>query len=180
MYIKSGKRGIIEIDADNAVAALVSEGFKPEDVADHTVVLGQVQGEKVISFPGEYEYGDLSIVALETTEARDGVADLFRITADQVDVLYISAVPAGIEKDELELLGSVDVVLIGADALKEDTVPFIKKIDPYVVIVAGTKDKESVQKILGMEASQEEKKFKMTDRDFTGEDQPTMLYLLTA
>lgn len=180
MYIKSAKKGIIEIDADNAVAAIVAQGFKPEDVADHTVVLGQVQGEKVISFPGEYEYGDLSIVALESTDVRDGVADLFRITADRVDVLYMSTVPAVIEKDEFELMGAIDVVLLGADALNEATVPFIKKIDPYVVIVAGTKDKEEVQKILGMEVSQEEKKFKMTDKDFAGEDQPTLLYLLTA
>lgn len=100
-------------------------------------------GRMVIASPGEYEVSDISIQGVAARGAMDEPttkkATIYKLSAEDINVVILGHVFHDITDDEVEELGHVDVLFVpvggngytldGVDALK-----LIKKIEPRIVI----------------------------------------------
>lgn len=139
----NAKKSTIIVD-DNLSALGLKPITKPDDLtlvtSDHVIA---EPGRMVIASPGEYEVSDISIQGVAARGAMDEAdkkrATIYKLTAEDINVVFLGHVFHDITDDEVEELGHVDVLVVpvggngytldGVDALK-----LIKKIEPRIVI----------------------------------------------
>ena len=139
----------------------------------------------VIDSPGEYEVANVSITGIPTKNLLNPEADntVFRFVVDDVRVVIVGNSSPELSDDELEAIGTVDILLIpvggggvtldGINALK-----VIKAIEPKVVVPTyysekGIKyskellDLDHALKEIGMELTDTVEKFKLKNMNFS-------------
>ncbi len=147
----STKKASIIID-DNLSKLGLKSVTKTGDLAMFTQGEGDSPADvkTVIAQPGEYEISDTSIQGVAARGHMDEngqqTATIFRVFADDIRVVALGHVFADLNDEQLEALGSVDVLFIpvggngytldGVEALK-----LIKKIEPRLVIPTHFADK---------------------------------------
>ncbi len=143
--IRIGAKEAAVVVDDNLAELGAKSITKPADIALFTMLKPKELPESrlVISEPGEYEVANISIHGIAARshmdEAGQKSATIFRIVADDVRVAVIGHVYPDLNDEQLEALGTIDVMFIpvgdsgftldGVGALK-----LIKKIEPKVVI----------------------------------------------
>lgn len=134
------------IVVDDTLADLGSKSItKQGDVALFTAAHGEAPaGVKLaIDQPGEYEVSDISIKGIAARahidEAKQLTATIYRITADDIRVAVLGHVYPDLNDEQLESLGTIDVLLIpvGGNGYTLDPVgalKLIREIEPKVVV----------------------------------------------
>lgn len=118
------------------------------DHADHNAI-GQVKGTArraqpfLISYPGEYEVGGISVFGLPTYHddqkgAERGENTVFTIVMDEVKICHLGDLGHALTNEQLEELGEVDVLIcpVGGHFTIDPkmAVKVIQQIEPYYVI----------------------------------------------
>jgi len=97
----------------------------------------------VIDQPGEYEVGDVSIAGVAARahidEPGTHSATIYKLVVDDVRVAVLGHIYPDLDEDQLEALGTVDVLLVpvGGNGYTLDSVgalQLIKEIEPKLVI----------------------------------------------
>ena len=162
---------------------------KVEDVALFTGVHADppVEPKLTIDGPGEYEVSTLSIYGIparaHVDEPKQTSAAMYRLVVGDLSVLVTGHIYPDLTDDELERIGTIDVLIIpvGGSGYTLDPVgalSVIKKIEPRIVIPTHYNDKnlkfpvpqqslEFVLKGLGMEPAQTVNKLKLKPSDVT-------------
>jgi len=145
------KKAAITID-DNLADLGLKEVSKPGDIVLFTSVHELKQDAKlVIDRPGEYEVSDVSIqgVAARAHMDEEGqqTATMFKIIVDDVRVAVLGHVYPELSDDQLEKLGTIDVLVIpvgnaGYTLDSLGALKLIKKIEPKIVIPTHYADKD--------------------------------------
>jgi hypothetical protein len=138
------------------------------DPSTNTYVLGH-KGEGNISAPGEYEFAQFGLIAVEAKAERDNQADLYKIELDGVNLLIKAGPVQEMIKEDFDLFGEVNVlVLFGSDD-DDEISRLLKKVTPQMVIFVDY-DKAKVENTLNIQIAEEEKTIKLKHSDFTNED----------
>jgi len=187
----TSKKASIVID-DNLEEVGLKSVIKPGDVVlfsgKHPEV--KVDTRLIIDQPGEYEVAGVSIRGIATkshidepdTKPESGSATIFKLTVDDVDLVSLGHVFPELTDDQLEDIGTVDVLLVpvGGNGYTLDPVgalKMIKKIEPKLVIPTHYADKgvkyevpqqelETALKELSMEPKETVDKLKLKHADF--------------
>jgi hypothetical protein len=164
-------KGNLKLESEKATAFLI---FNSAEIEAGQLNIGPVKSDQVLCQPGEYEYGDVSVVALETDQPADDVSDVFNISLEGVSTAYFmpKSTPAS---DDFEDLGEIDMLVLNLS--EEVDQKLISRIDPRIVICINA-SAEAAEKILGV-APAVEKKLKFKDSEFTAEEYETKYFLLT-
>lgn len=189
------KKATIIVD-DNLATLGQKTVTKSDDLTlvttDHITV---EPGRMVIASPGEYEVSDISIQGVAARGAMDEAntkkATIYKISAEDINVVVLGHIFHDVTDDEAEELGHVDILFVpvggngytidGADALK-----LIKKIEPRIVIPTHYADGalnyevpqaslEDALKALAMEPAQTVNKLKIKAADIP---ESLQLYIL--
>ena len=181
----TAKKATIVVD-DNLVALGQKSVTKPDDLTLVTSENITVEpGRMVINSPGEYEVSDISIQGVGARGAMDEAdtkkATIYKLSAEDINVVVLGHIFHDITDDEVEELGHVDVLFVpvggngytldGVDALK-----LIMKIEPRIVIPTHYADSalkyevpqaslEDAIKALAMEPAQTTNKLKLKSAD---------------
>jgi L-ascorbate metabolism protein UlaG (beta-lactamase superfamily) len=145
------KKANIVID-DNLADLGAKSITKPGDLVLFTGAHAQpsVDVKLVIDQPGEYEVSDTSVQGIAARahidEADQQTATIFKLIGDDVRVAVLGHVYPELSDDQLEALGTVDVLFIpvGGNGYTLDSVgaiKLIKKIEPKIVIPTHYADK---------------------------------------
>ncbi len=178
MQISLKSADLVELNDGSASALVVFPGATKVEPAEGQPVFGHpIDGVKVVTDPGEYEFGEISLVALETKNQHLGKAELFEVGMEAVSTLLITENPGEILKDHWDVMGEIDVLVLSMKTEIEDIAKLIKKIVPYIVVIISG-DKEAAEKATGLTVESVEKKLKFAKKDFTAEDPVTRLVLL--
>lgn len=138
------KQARLAVD-DNLAELGAKSVVKPDDILLYTMAHGQpAQAPKLlIDQPGEYEVTGVSVFGIAARSHMDEEgqmsATMYKVVADDVNVLVTGHIYPDLSDDQLEKIGMVDVLVIpvggngytldGVGALK-----LIKKIEPKLVI----------------------------------------------
>lgn len=122
-------------------------GIKPITKADDIVLLSaggtSKTGKFVIDQPGEYEISKVSIQGIPARAHMDEqdkkTATIYKLTANDIRVCVIGHVHPDLDEDQLESIGTVDVLLVpvGGNGYTLDAtgaLQVIKSIEPKIVI----------------------------------------------
>jgi hypothetical protein len=100
------------------------------------------QNGKVVTWPGEYEFGGTGIITFELPNKKLGA----KVLTEGLRMLFLPASSQEFSEHDLEVFGDVDILVLEtadqADSLKK----LIEEIDPKVVIPVGS----TQEKFLGM------------------------------
>lgn len=165
---------------------------KPGDIvvytmAPHPPVEGQVR--LLIDQPGEYEVANVSIQGIPARAHMDEegkqTATIYKVIIDDVRLAVTGHIYPELTDDELERIGTVDVLLIpvGGSGYTLDAtgaLKIIKKIEPKIVVPSHYADKtlkfevpqqdlDGALKDLAMEPKERLSKLKLKVADLTGE-----------
>jgi hypothetical protein len=98
----------------------------------------------VISWPGEYDYGGMTIRGL----AQNGDAHVsYVVTTDGLRCGFLSSPLGSWNEQEIELLGDLDVLVIPAENAKL-VQTIVEEVDPPVVIPLPGKDPKVYKEVL--------------------------------
>jgi L-ascorbate metabolism protein UlaG (beta-lactamase superfamily) len=145
-----------------------------------------VEPKLAVQRPGEYEMGDVSVhgIAAQAHIDEKGTknATMFKITAGDINVLFVGNIDSDITESQLEDIGKVDVLFVpvGGNGLTLDSIgalKVIKEVEPKMVIPTHYADKalnfpmpqqelNAALKELSMEVSQTLPKLKLKPADF--------------
>lgn len=164
-------KGNLKLETERATAFLI---FNSTEVEAGQLNIGPVKSDHVLCQPGEYEYGDVSVVALETDQPADDISDVFNIGLEGVSTAYFmpKSTPGS---DDFEDLGRIDMLVLNLS--EEVDQKLISRIDPRIVICINASP-EAAAKTLGV-APVAEKKLKFKDSEFAGDEYETKYFLLT-
>lgn len=140
----STKKASVVID-DNLADLGLKAVTKPGDVAVFTTQHGvpAVEVKLVVDQPGEYEVSDVSVQGIAARAHIDEPgtkhANMFKITAEDVKVAVVGHVYPDLNANQLEDLGTIDVLIIpvGGNGYTLDPIgalKLIKAIEPKIVI----------------------------------------------
>ncbi len=179
MQIKALSKGTIQlIDTDQSVAVVFDPG-EARDYTEGNLVVGTGVEPKIgISRQGEYEFGGISVVAIESKEETTGEAEYFRVAMEGVSCLAITDKPNELEKHELDLLGSVDILIVYGGPKAPKLNKQIQRYVPGAVIAFGFDSEKDAEESTGLKVEKTGKTFKFSHNDFLSEDLGTTLYLL--
>lgn len=146
------KKASIVID-DNLAELGQKSITKAGDIVLQTMAMDKTTAEPkiVINIPGEYEVSNTSIqgVAARSHMDEDGKksATMFKVIADEVRVVVTGHVYPELSDEQLEALGTVDVLIIpvGGNGYTLDSIgalKLIKKIEPKIIIPTHYDDKD--------------------------------------
>ena len=138
------KKASITVD-DNLADVGLKAATKKGDIALFTTSHGEPVEEVklVIDHPGEYEVSDTSIHAIAARahidEQDKKTATMFKVIGEDVRVAVVGHIYPDLTDNQLEALGTVDVLIIpvGGNGYTLDplgALKIIKKIEPKVVI----------------------------------------------
>lgn len=178
----SSKKAAVIID-DNLASLGVKAITKPGDVALFTAAHGlpSVDTKIIIDQPGEYEVSDVSVQGIAARghidEEKQKTATIYKLVIDDVRVAVLGHVYPDLSSDQLEALGTIDVLVIpvGGNGYTLDptgALKLIKEIEPKLVIPTHYDDKtlkyevpqqslEDVLKNLSMEPRETTPKLKV-------------------
>jgi hypothetical protein len=178
MFIKQVNENAVELAADKAKILFTYAPVTGIDTNEYTAVVGAMAGQKFVLMPGEYEFDDVTVIALEAKEETDGNSDVYAIHIDGVSFLFTKTDKLSLKKEQWDLIGEVNVLVTNV-AHKENIKNQLSKISPAALVVINYESAEQVAKETDLTATESEKKLKFVSEDFTEEDPVTTLYLLT-
>ncbi len=179
------KKASIVVD-DNLESLGQNAVSKSDDIALITSEhVAKGNGRLVIAAPGEYEVSDISIQGIGARGSMDEegkkTSTIYKISAEDINVVILGHVFKDITDDEIEDLGHVDVLFVPVggsgytlDAI--DALKIIKKIEPKLVIPTHYDDSSlkyevpqsplaDALKLLAMEPAQTVQKLKIKAAD---------------
>lgn len=184
------KKGSVVID-DNLAELGLKSVTKSGDTAVFTQPPAHVPKDVklLIAQPGEYEVSDTSIQGVaaraHTDEAGRQTATMYKIMAEDVRIVVTGHIYPELSDDQLEALGTVDVLIIpvGGSGYTLDPIgalKVIKKIEPKLIIPTHYADKavkypvpqqelEIALKELSMEPKETVAKLKLKPSDFVSD-----------
>jgi hypothetical protein len=179
MQIKALSTGALQLSNSDQNVAVIYDDSAIDKLAEGNILVGSsVPNSKGISRQGEYEYGGITVVGVESKEKTNGKAEYFRISLDGVNCLAITDKPDELEKHELDLIDTVDILLVyGSD----DTLKLNKQITrfaPGAVIAYGFGSEKEAEESTGLKVEKKGKSFKFSKNDFLSEDMGITLYFL--
>lgn len=180
----------LRITIDDNLAELGSTGpTKAGDLVLFTTPTEstKVDAKLVIDGPGEYEVAGVSVKGISVRANRDSAdektATLYKIIADDLNLVVTGHIYPGLTEEELETIGLVDILCIpvGGNGYTIDpagALSIIKKIEPKVVIPTNYADKglkypvpqqtlEEALKILAMEPKEVVTRLKIKASDLS-------------
>ncbi|MCA9379440.1 hypothetical protein KC640_03345 [Candidatus Dojkabacteria bacterium] len=177
MQVKLISKSVVALEGENKQVMIELNGgeYKGEDPTVLVVSANQRPG--VIYGPGEYEYDGVGIVGVETRDAKMGLAEIMVIRIDEISVMAVTSQPEEIKKEQWDLLGEVDILLIDKEVQMTGLEKFINRINPYVLAVTNM-DAAEAEKSTGLKVEATDKKFKFMAKDFEAEDPATRLLIL--
>lgn len=161
---------------------------KAEDVVLYTGphATDAPKGRLMFDAPGEFEVSDISIVGIPERAHidEDGLrATMYKIITSDISLLVVGHVYPGINDDQLERIGMIDVMVVpvGGSGYTLDplgALKLIKEIEPKIVIpthygMPGVNypvpqtDLQTALKELGMEHREQSGKLKLKSTDLT-------------
>jgi hypothetical protein len=96
----------------------------------------ELKNEKVISWPGEYDFGGISVRAIGQ---EDGKQVSYACGAEHVNLAFVGAPVLPWSDSEVEKLGDIDVLIVSADNAKK-VQDVVESVDPRMVILLETED----------------------------------------
>ena len=96
--------------------------------------------EKVISWPGEYDFDGVSIRAIGQEE---GKRVSYTCAIEGVRCAFIDAPISAWTEKELEGFGEIDVLCIKADNSK-NVVPLLEEVDPRLLLIAPSEEEKGI------------------------------------
>lgn len=166
-------------EGDKEMYFLFSGPAREKIEEENPLLVGPVEETGVFSGPGEYEVRDISIVALETKDVPNGVADLYKVTIEGVHCLFVVNATEKIEKQDWDLIGEVDIVVFDPSNDDPELAKFLKKVEPFIIIATGSADSAQVERLVGQPVSSSESKLKFAEKDFSDEEAAIALHILT-
>ncbi len=140
--------------------------------AERFFVLGETkdEAEQAVSVkgPGEYEYGVVEVIAVETKESPNGTADIYKIIMNRVGCAVIVGEVAKLNKENIDLLGEVNILVVGGHAVQQSDA-LIKKISPNTILVYDV-DKGELEKTLSLEVTESIPTYSAKASDFGDEE----------
>lgn len=192
----NAKKATLIVD-DNLADLGLKPAVRVGDIAIFTGAHGDPRAEvkMVIDQPGEYEMSDISIQGVAARghleEAGQQGATIYKILADDIQLVMIGHIYPELSDVQLEALGTVDVLVIpiGGSGYTLDAVgalQLIKKIEPNIVIPTHYADKdvkypvsqqtlEEALKELAMEPTATVPRLKIKPTDLTEDTQLIVL-----
>ena len=149
-----GKNGTVVTDPYSNKIGLTMPGVSADIVTvshdhyDHNAI-GSVKGTSrrpepfVVSFPGEYEVGGISVFGTPTYHdnkqgAERGENTVFRIVIDEIKVCHLGDLGHELSNEQLEEIGEVDVLMVPVGGIytidAKTAVAVIQQIEPLYVI----------------------------------------------
>lgn len=181
---------------DDNLADLGSKSIhKPDDVLLFTSAHPLMVAKLIFDSPGEYETADISIIGIEARlhldEEGKRNGTIFKIIADDLNILCTGNIYPGLNDNQLERIGAVDVLVVpvGGNGYTLDPIgaqKIIKMVEPKLIIPThfdypGIKypvpqqTLENALKELGVEASQRLAKLKLKEDELP---EVSQLYVL--
>lgn len=171
----STKKASIIID-DNLKDLGLKSVTKAGEIALFTMAHAAPEKETkiVIGHPGEYEVSDTSIQGISTRSHMDEEgtqsAVIYKIIAEDLRVVMMGHVYPELSEDQLEALGTVDILIIpvGGNGYTLDPVgalKLVKKIGPKLIIPTHYADKEINYPVPQQELEEALKVFSMEPKD---------------
>jgi L-ascorbate metabolism protein UlaG (beta-lactamase superfamily) len=141
----------VRIVIDDNLADLGAKSItKEDDIVLFTGAHGDVKSRLTIDGPGEYEVSDISIVGIAARSHLDEVGSIsstmYKLVSNDFNVLVTGHIYPEINESLLELIGTVDVLMIpvGGNGYTLDPIgalKVIKDIEPKLVIPTHYNDK---------------------------------------
>jgi len=159
MTIKVLKGGACSVEA----GSLSVEVFPEKPQKDMWTLLAHpeeaLRGEKIISWPGEYDFSGASVRAIGQEE---GKQVSYACDIEGVSVAFVSAPVLEWSDKDVEKLGDIDVLVVAADAPKK-VQDLMEEVDPRMVILyeVAKGDLAGVAKACGMEKIEKSKDLKI-------------------
>lgn len=181
------KKAAVVVD-DNLEALGAKSVTKDGDIALHTFAMPTVDKAKMtIDTPGEFEVSGVSVKGIAARahmdEPKQKNATIYKITVSDIRVVVTGHVFADLNDEQLEALGTVDVLLVpvGNAGYTLDAIgasKLIRKIEPKMVIPTHYADKglnyevpqqslEEAVKELPFEAKEPVEKLKLKESDLS-------------
>lgn len=96
----------------------------------------------VITEPGEYEVGGISVFGYQTDEA-----NIFVVQCEDVRIVYLDSLSKSLSEKAITDLENIDVVIVPVDTMPiKDVVDIVAKLEPYYVLPFG----ENVAKFISV------------------------------
>jgi L-ascorbate metabolism protein UlaG (beta-lactamase superfamily) len=147
----------------------------------------KIEAKLVIDGPGEYEVAGVSVKGMSMRANMDAAgqktATLYKITAEDINLVVTGHIYPELTEEELENIGLVDILCmpVGGNGYTVDpagALNVIKKIEPKIVIPTNYADKalkypvppqtlEEALKILAMEPKETLNRLKIKESDLT-------------
>jgi hypothetical protein len=176
MQIKLVSKGLVEVSENGSSAHVAFPEAKIPESAK--LVFGPHVQPGVIRRPGEYEFVDIGLIALETKEHHIGTSELYSVEVSGVGCLFVMG-DAGIpSKEDWDLLPEIDVMIVSLKGENAGLDKLISRLTPYYVIALDAETESEAEKVLGMKPVQSADKFKFSEKDFEAEEFATILYLM--
>jgi hypothetical protein len=180
MDIKVSKQGLVQLSGKEQKVFLGLTGFdhKPEAEAINIGNFNNGISSNVISSTGEYEIGDVEVMAWEARKTREGKANIFKVVLDEIHLSYIHAPLEDMDKQGWDLINGAHLVLINFEEKYKDLSKVINKLSPHVVIALGG-EKSVVEKATDLQVAGTESQYKFDSKDFAEDEPVTKLYILS-
>ncbi|MEQ1849667.1 MAG: hypothetical protein ABL890_03700 [Candidatus Peribacteraceae bacterium] len=94
----------------------------------------ELTNEKVVSWPGEYDFGGISVRAVGQ---EDGKQVSYACNAEHVNMAFIGSPVLSWSDNDVEKMGDIDVLVISADNAKK-VQDAVEAIDPRMVVLLET------------------------------------------
>lgn len=192
----STKRVTIVVD-DNLADLGAKTVTKSGDIAVYTAAHGESRNDVKLTIdqPGEYEVSDISITGIPARahidESGTYNATMYRIVVDDIRVGIVGHVHPDLKDDELEALGTIDILLVPVGGFGYTLDPVgalkvIREIGPKLVIPTHyadsalsypvpQQDLDAALKALGMEPKETVPKFKVKPGELADNTQLVVL-----
>lgn len=110
-----------------------------------------LENKKAVSWPGEYDFGGVTVRGIGQ---QDGKQVSYGCTTENVRLAFVDAPVLDWSDAEIEKLGDIDVLCVGADANAKKVSTLVEAVDPRVVLLFTVKggDAAGVAKALGATA----------------------------
>jgi len=102
------------------------------------------QDDRIISWPGEYDYDGIAIRGIGQKE---GKQVSYVVTTENIRFGFVSSPLCAWNEHEIELLGDLDVLVVPAEDVKK-VQAIVEEVDPPVVIPLRTKDAAVYQEVV--------------------------------
>lgn len=147
----STKKSTIAIDPQSDITDVKPDLKKVNTLlaTKHEFVPTKTEGVFVVDTPGEYEFEDYSVKAIaaqaHTESTGDRSSTIYRITSNDITLLFVGHIDPKLTEEQLESIGVVDVMVIpvGGSGYTLDAIGaanVVRAIEPKMVIPVHSSD----------------------------------------